>query len=156
MDFGSYTIPGIATTVAIALYCWQEPRLRGLEQGRKNRLQKKVNDLFNPADIETAKTKVLGFLDEGYADNNDLLMPIQKFLPYPRIMWFLSFAWLFATISALFHAKLSNIYVVNSQMFSLSVDDLVISVMVFLCALPSKWLYDEFRYMKRIINLFDT
>lgn len=156
MAFEYYTFPVVLLTIAFAMYFWQEPRMKSLENGRKRLLKKLINDLFGSGKLDDARAAVHKLLHDGYMANKDLLMPIQKFLPYSRIRWFLGLAMLFATISALFHATLSKIYIVNLQMFSVSANDIVITVMLGLCALPSWWLYDEFRYMKRIIDLFDN
>ncbi len=156
MAFEYYTLPGLLMATAIAMYFWQEPRMKGLENGRKQLLKKLIDELFDSGKLDEARAAVHKLLHDDYMANKDLLMPIQKFLPYPRIKWFLGLAMLFATISALFHATLSKTYIVNLQMFSVSANDIVITVVLGLCALPSWWLYDEFRYMRRIIDLFDN
>jgi hypothetical protein len=155
LDFGIYTFPALVVGLSVALYAWQEPRMKALEKGRKNRLQKVIHELFNQNDLKVAHDKVYKFLDDGYSNHKDILMPIRKFRPYRKIAFCIVGAFFFATISALLQIQLQAIYIIKSASFSLSINDFAIYSMIFLCALPSRWLYIEFRYMQRIINLFD-
>ena len=155
MDFGYYTFPGILIGVASALYGWQEPRMKGLERGRKNVIQKTVKDLFVSGNLQVVKKDVHVFLADGYVKHKDLLMPIQQFLPYRKIKWCLGGAMFLATVCALFQEKMTLIHIINSPYFTLSVNDGMTSAIILLCSWPAKWLFDEFRYMQRIIKLFD-
>ncbi|MBT9611738.1 MAG: hypothetical protein IV108_00560 [Burkholderiales bacterium] len=155
MDFGYYTFPGLLIAIATFLYGWQEPRMKKLEKGRKKQLETMLASFFDAGTIETAKAKVHTFLNNAYVNHKDLLMPIRMFLPYRRIAWCLASAMFLATVCALWSSYLKQFYLINQPQFSFSVNDLLTTAIVFLSALPTKWVFDEFRYMRRIIDRFD-
>lgn len=155
MDFGYYTFPGILIGLATFLYSWQEPRMKSLEKGRKKLLEKMLVDFFKAGAIEPAKAEVRAFLNDAYVKHKDLLMPIRMFLPYRRIAWCLAIAIVLATVCALWGSYFKEFHLINQPKFSFSVNDLLTAAIVFLSALPTKWMFDEFRYMRRIIDLFD-
>lgn len=155
MNFGYYTFPVLLIGLTATLYGWQEPRIKKLEKGRMKRLKQIVNDLFVSEEVITAKNHVHKFFTDNYVTHKDVLMPIQKLQPYRKVGWCIVGALIAATLAALFEAKLqeSNVNVVG---FSISANDAITALIIFLCALASRWLYDEFWYMRRIINLFDN
>lgn len=155
MDFSYYTFPGLLMALATFLYGWQEPRMKGLEKGRKKLLEKMLADFFKLGEIEPAQAEVRKFLNDAYVKHKDLLMPIRMFLPYRRIAWCLAIAMGFATVCALWSSSIKELHIIKQPLFSFSVNDLLTTAIVFLSALPTKWMFDEFRYMRRIIDLFD-
>lgn len=155
MDFGYYTFPGLLIGIATFLYSWQEPRMKSLEKGRKRLLEKMLVSFFKAGAIEPAQAEVRAFLNDAYVKHKDLLMPIRMFLPYRRIALCLTSAMALATVCALWGSYLKQLHLINQPQFSFSVNDLLTAAIVFLSALPTKWMVDEFRYMRRIIDLFD-
>lgn len=156
MNFGYYTFPALLIGVTAALYSWQEPRIRKLEKGRMKCLQQIVSDLFISEDHGATKSNMYKFLADSFSTHKDVLMPIQKLQPYRKVGWYILCALVTATISALFEVKLQGWYIVNVVGFSISANEAITATMVFLCTLASRKLHDEFQYMRRIINLFDT
>ena len=155
MDFSYYTFPGILIAITSALYFWQEPRMKSLEKGREKLIQKTVEEIVKHSDIQVTRKAVHNFLMDAYIEHKHLLMPIQKFLPYRRITWCLIAAMVLATICALFQERMIIISIFNNNYFSLSLNAALTTSIVIFCAFPAKWLFEEFRYMKHVISLFD-
>ena len=155
MAFEYYTFPVLLIGIAFALYFWQEPRMKGLENGRKHLLKKLIDDLFGSGNLDDARAAVHKLLHEGYMANKDLLMPIKKFLPYRRIIRWLIAATSVATLCALFQKQLAQV-IITVWILDFSINDLLTATIVFLCAMPTKLIWEEFRYMQRIISLFDS
>lgn len=125
--------------------------MKRLEDCRKELIAKKVKELLDLSnDIEGT---LFSFFQSAFETNRDLLMPIQKFLPYKKILASLTIAMVIATICALFHNRLNHVLIIET--LGISLNDILIVLLIAFSIWPAKLIFDEFTYMKRIIKRFD-
>ena len=150
IEYGYFTFPALLIALTAGLYWWQEPRMKSLEYGRLRKLDALVEELFDGNNTESAKIGVRDFLETAFEDRKDVLMPVKKFTPYKRILQWLTGAFLIAAICALFQDNMQALTIGTKP--DVSALTALNTALVFLCALPAKWLWEEFRYMQRVIK----
>ena len=152
MDWGYYTFPALLIAIAVALYTWQDSKMKALEKGRRSAIARRVKELLNHRnDLEN---KIFEYLSTAYENDKDLLMPIRQFLPYKRIACFLAAAMIIATVCAILHSKLDIILFFGIP--NISLNDALIVILIGLCILPARWIREEFSYTRRISQKFDN
>ncbi len=161
MDLSLVTIFFGLMGAEIALYFWEEPKISALEKGRRRKIRHRIEKLIpkpeNNPDRESIIETVTDYLYIAYADDSQLVIPIEGPLkPHRRIVKLL----LIGLVSGAAYGVLVsvgrglNAAVVASSLGSITLSNLCAAVTL-ACYGIATWLgIQEFKYLRKIMGRF--
>ena len=162
MDFSLLNICFALFACELALYFWEEPKVRDLERLRREKIVEAVGKLvieLGPRkQINSLKEELSEFIYTAYDNDKYLVMPVISLLPHRKIFILLavafttSIAWGFMVNSA---SSTINPLVAQNNLFQLNLSHLFAVIAIICMSIASFYGYNEFRYVIQITKKFD-
>ncbi|MBK8760794.1 MAG: hypothetical protein IPM03_10230 [Sulfuritalea sp.] len=146
MDFTYLSITLTMLGLTAALYLWQEPKIKPLEEMRLARLKERADSLANRNADE-----IYRYLLTADEKDRNILMSVKAFSPYPAIRWALGIA---VVLSLAFGLAARLAPPDSFSRFGISIADISSIVHIPIWFYVGYQLWGEFRYMKEVTKRF--
>jgi hypothetical protein len=148
MDLTYLSVTLTMLGLAAALYLWQEPKIKPLEEMRLARLKERAESLAN-----RKLEEIYAYLLTADERDRNILMSVKAFSPYPSIRWALGIA-LFLSLVFGIAVRLVPPNILSRFGVEASVADISSIVLIPIWFYVGYKLWGEFRYMKDVIKRF--
>ena len=148
MDLTYLSVTLTMLGLTAALYLWQEPKIKPLEELRLKRLKERADALAN-----RNADDIYNYLVTADEKDRNILMSVKAFSPYPAIRWALGIALVLSLVFGL-AGRLAPQGGFSWFGTVISIADISSIILIPIWFYVGYLLWEEFRYMKEVTKRF--
>lgn len=158
MDFSLINISVALFACELALYFWEEPKIKALEDKRLQYIRNFANDFLSKLKVKggSINEDLEMLLFNIYEKEQELIMPIEALTPHRKIIKVLAFSLIASVVYGLFSKILSsyNISLIQMSWAVIRLSDIFATISIMCFSFSILWGYQEFKYIQKITGKF--